>query len=190
MATSSILSVILATLCHIRRETRNSVWGERTEPPFSARMGFLGLVIIPWPLHSLRRSRKVSTHTYQVKEGQRSSLHLQGRPGGPFPREAGKVGWGCSSGKLFFLPFTCLFLVPNFTEQGQEEAGKGLKICGGSSLHTAPFRQKAAVHLMPMGEWPSPRPPLPLAAGEGTPFPFRLFLPLLASSPRKEAKGR
>ena len=42
---------------------------------------------------------------------------------------------------------------PEFTESGQEEAGKGLTIpvCGGSSLHATPFRQKAAVTLMPMG---------------------------------------
>jgi hypothetical protein len=44
-------------------------------------------------------------------------------------------------------------LAPEFTTSGQEEAGKGLKIpvCGGSSLHAIPFRQKAAVHWMPMG---------------------------------------
>jgi hypothetical protein len=42
---------------------------------------------------------------------------------------------------------------PEFTESGQEEAGKGLKIpvCGGSSLHAIPFRQEAAVHWMSMG---------------------------------------
>jgi hypothetical protein len=44
-------------------------------------------------------------------------------------------------------------LAPEFTESGQEEAGKGLKIpvWGGSSLHATPFRQKATVHWMPMG---------------------------------------
>jgi len=44
-------------------------------------------------------------------------------------------------------------LAPEFTTSGQEEAGKGLKIpvCGGNSLHAAPFRQEAAVHWMPMG---------------------------------------
>ena len=48
-----------------------------------------------------------------------------------------------------YLPILAL----EFTEQGQEEAGKGLKIpfCGGSSLHAIPFRQKAAVNLMPIG---------------------------------------
>ena len=48
-------------------------------------------------------------------------------------------------------PFSALYLsilAPEFTESGQEEAGKGLKIlfCGGSSLHATPFRQEAAVH--------------------------------------------
>ena len=43
-------------------------------------------------------------------------------------------------------------LAPKFTQSGQEEAGKGLKIpvCGGSFLHATPFRQEAAVHWMPM----------------------------------------
>jgi hypothetical protein len=53
-------------------------------------------------------------------------------------------------------PFSALYLpilAPEFTESGQEEAGKGLKIlfCGGSSLHATPFRQEAAVNWMPIG---------------------------------------
>jgi hypothetical protein len=53
-------------------------------------------------------------------------------------------------------------LAPEFTTSGQEKAGKGLKIpvCGGSSLHATPFRQKAAVHWMPMGREGSPPSPL------------------------------
>jgi hypothetical protein len=44
-------------------------------------------------------------------------------------------------------------LAPEFTQSGQEEAGKGLKIpvCRGGSLDATPFRQEAAVHWMPMG---------------------------------------
>jgi hypothetical protein len=44
-------------------------------------------------------------------------------------------------------------LALEFTESGQEEAGKGLKIpvCEGSSLHAIPFRQEAAIHRMPIG---------------------------------------
>jgi hypothetical protein len=56
---------------------------------------------------------------------------------------------------LHKTPFSALYLpvlAPEFTESGQEEAGKGLKIlfCGGSSLHATPFRQEAAVNWMPM----------------------------------------
>jgi hypothetical protein len=70
-------------------------------------------------------------------------------------------------------PFSALYLpilAPEFTESGQEEAGKGLKIlfCGGSSLHAIPFRQEAAVNWMTVGGLErAPPPSLSHGAGEG-----------------------
>jgi hypothetical protein len=104
------------------------------------------------------------------EEGQRRSPHLQGRPGGAFAPQktpSSALSLPCeivsiSQGRPLFAP--------EFTKSGQEETGKGLKIpsCGGSSLHATPFRQEAAVHLMPMG-FPGGAPPpgLPRSAGEG-----------------------
>jgi hypothetical protein len=106
------------------------------------------------------------------EEGQRRSPHLQGRPGGtPPPRSGGGwVGAPLQKTPSSALSLPCEIvsisqgrplLAPEFTKQGQEEAGKGLNIpvCGGSSLHATPFRQEAAVHWMPMGRGPFRPPP-------------------------------
>jgi hypothetical protein len=101
------------------------------------------------------------------EEGHRRSPHLQGRPGGtPPPRSGGGwVGAPLQKTPSSALSLPCEIvsisqgrplLAPEFTQSGQEEAGKGLKIpvCGGSSLHATPFRQEAAVTLMPIGRGP------------------------------------
>jgi hypothetical protein len=87
-----------------------------------------------------------------------------GRPGGTPPLRSGGgwVGAPLQKTPSSALSLPCEIvsisqgrplLAPEFTQSGQEEAGKGLKIpvCGGSSLHATPFRQEAAVHWMPMG---------------------------------------
>jgi hypothetical protein len=98
------------------------------------------------------------------EKGQRRSPHLQGRPGGtpPLRSRGGWVGAPLQKTPSSALSLPCEIvsisqggplLAPEFTTSGQEEAGKGLKIpsCGGSFLHATPFRQEAAVTLMPMG---------------------------------------
>jgi hypothetical protein len=82
---------------------------------------------------------------------------------GPLPCGAGKAGW-CTPQKTPssapYLPCEIAriaqdrpILAPEFTESGQEEAGKGLKIpfCGGSALPATPFRQETAVNWLLVG---------------------------------------
>ena len=46
----------------------------------------------------------------------------------PSPRPTGEAGWGCPLPKTPFSALYLPILAPEFTEQGQEETGKGLKI--------------------------------------------------------------
>ena len=85
-------------------------------------------------------------HAHQVQKA-KGTLHIS-RGGGtpPLPHGGGWVGV-----PLYKTPFSALYLptlAPKFTESGQEEAGKGLKIPfrGGNPLHATPFRQETAIN--------------------------------------------
>jgi hypothetical protein len=101
------------------------------------------------PLHTTPLS--LAGKTYTCKGGLPPPLRGEGWVGAPLRK---------TPSSALYLPCEIVsisqgrpLLAPEFTSSGQEKAGKGLKIpvCGGSSLHATPFRQKAAVHWMRMG---------------------------------------
>jgi hypothetical protein len=97
------------------------------------------------------------------------------------PRGAGEAGWGAPPEP----PFSVLhppcetasisqgrpILAPEFTESGQEEAGKELTIpvYGGSSLPASLSRKQPFTGCL-LGGGSLPGPPSPQAAREGTPM--------------------